>query len=312
MEYKFVKITDNDYKDIQKLKHRSMGYIQPMADIERKFNTSSFGIKNVGFFARDDKDFPAAYYGVFPIRATIDGRDIITAQSGDTMTDPDHRKKGLFTKLAKKTYEYAGENNISFIFGFPNEFSFPGFQRKLNWIFFGNMQEFSLLTKAIPLCELAKKYPNLRGFYKNILNKRIKKYSVDINEESIKDFSFGDNCFCIKRDINFYNYKKGDFKYIVNIDGFKLFIKAETHLYIGDIKPFEKEKTDDFIRALRKLSKIVMSRKVVITINKNHWLFNILKEKIQPKESLPIGFYKYSEDFPFERMIFSMSDSDTF
>ena len=312
MEYRFEKISPEKYKDIQSLKNRSMGYLQDMEDIERKYNTSSFGSRDIGFFARDNQNFPAAYYGVFPIRASYDGKDMIIAQSGDTMTDPDHRKKGLFTKLAKETYDFAGKNGISFVFGFPNEFSYPGFKKKLDWIFFGNMQEFSFQTKAFPLCELAKKFPKIRPFYKFLLNNRISKYKKEISEDNIRKFSFEPNTFCIKKDINFYNYKKGSFKYIVEINGFTLFIKAQTHLYIGDVAKFDTDKTMDFIIALNKLSKIVLSKKVVLTVSKTHWLYELLKNQISPKESLPIGFYKYSNDFPFEKMIISMSDYDTF
>jgi len=312
MEYKEERISENTYGDIQSLKHRSMGYVQDMDDIVRKFDTSSFGSKNIGFFARDINGFPAAYYGVFPMRVVNNGVESVVAQSGDTMTDPDHRKKGLFVYLAKKTYEFAREQGIDFIFGFPNEFSYPGFKKKLDWVFYGNMQEFSIKTSAIPICELAKKYSAIRPLYAKILNRRLSKYIIELNDNNIKGFAHGEEEFFVKKSIEFYQYKSGDFKYLIEIDGFTLFIKVQTHLYIGDVGRFDESKVDLFISTLKKLSKLVYSRKVILTISKSHWLFNILQKRLVVKESLPIGFYKYEKEFPFDKFILSFSDSDTF
>lgn len=312
MEYTIQRISPELYKDLQSLKNRSMGYLQDMSDIKRKFDTSSFGIRDIGFFARDNENFPSAYYGVFPMIVVNNGKDYIVAQSGDTMTDPDHRKKGLFVKLAKNTYEFAGTQGINFIFGFPNEFSYPGFKNKLDWIFFGNMQEFLIKSSVIPLCELAKKYSFLRPIYSIILKNRLAKYIIDINDESIKGFSHGENDFYIKKDLNFFNYKKGENKFLVEINSFKIFFKAQTHLYIGDVAKFEESRIDEFILTLEKLTKIVQSRKLIMALSENHWLYSFMKKRMDSKESLPIGFYKYETDFPFEKLILSMSDYDTF
>lgn len=312
MEYTTQRISPELYTDLQLLKNRSMGYLQDMSDIKRKFDTSCFGIRDIGFFARDKDNNPAAYYGVFPMVVVNNGKDYVIAQSGDTMTDPDHRKKGLFVQLAKEAYDFAGTQGIDFIFGFPNEFSYPGFKNKLDWIFFGNMQEFSIKSSAIPLCELAKKYNFFRPFYSRLLKIRLAKYIVNINSESIKGFSHGKNEFYIKKDLNFFNYKKGENKFLVEINNFKFFFKAQTHLYIGEVAKFEESRIDDFILTLEKLTKLVQSRKLIMALSENHWLYSFMMKKMEPKESLPIGFYKYGNDFPFEKLILSMSDYDTF
>ena len=312
MGYKFIKNSPEKYKDIQQLKKRSMGVYQEMIDIQKKYNTSIFGSRDIGFFAKNEEGFPAAYYGVFPIKASYKGKSIIIAQSGDTMTDPDHRKKGLFTKLAVETYKYANENGISFIFGFPNEFSYPGFKKKLDWKFFGNMYKFELQTNSFPLNEIAKKYPALKSFYRNILEKRISKYKVDLTEDAIKSFEYQNEDFYINRDMAFYKYKEGLDKYLIKINGFTLFIRSDIHLFIGDVSRFEENTLESFIDTIKKLSKITLSRKVIITLSKTHWLYKIIERKIKPEKSLPIGYYIYSEKFPFEKMVLSMADYDTF
>jgi hypothetical protein len=313
MEYKLERITPNGYKNIQKLKHRSMGYVQKLSDIEKKYDTTLFRKKDIGFFAVDENDNPAAYYGVFPMVATYMGNDYYVAQSGDTMTDPNHRQKGLFIKLALKTYELCKAEELSFVFGFPNENSYPGFKNKLSWEFVGNMQEFSFSGSNFPLCEVAKKYPIFSGLYNSLLKIRISKIQLPINQSSIVEFSHRSDQLYIKKDLSFYQYKmRSGGKFIIKLEGFTMFIKANTHLFIGDVGFFERSKTPQFIKTVEKLARLVLSKKALLLLNKNHWLYNYLQAEFEPKESLPIGFYKISQDFPFENVVISMSDYDTF
>ena len=138
-DYNLIQLEDKTYSAIQDLYLRSFGANSSIESIKEKYNTSDFGLKNIGFLAIDNNNDNGAYYGVFPMRMTINNKDYLVAQSGDTMTAPEHRGKGLFIELAKKTYDLAKEKNIQFVFGFPNKNSFPGFQKKLEWKFYGCM-----------------------------------------------------------------------------------------------------------------------------------------------------------------------------
>ena len=72
-----------------------------------------------------------------PVMFRINGVQVPALQSIDTLTDIDHRGKGLFIKLALRLYKEAAASGFALIYGFPNENSAPGFFKKLNWISFG-------------------------------------------------------------------------------------------------------------------------------------------------------------------------------
>ncbi len=74
-----------------------------------------------------------AIYAVFPVRVEVGGRQMIGVQSLDTLTDEAHRGKGLFTKLAARTYGRCEEDGVAFVYGFPNGSSAHGFYEKLGW-----------------------------------------------------------------------------------------------------------------------------------------------------------------------------------
>lgn len=73
-------------------------------------------------------------YALWPTNLIIKGNEIKAAQSLDTMTHPDFRGKGMFTKLANECMRYAKMQNIEVLYGFANSNSLPGFKNNLDWV----------------------------------------------------------------------------------------------------------------------------------------------------------------------------------
>lgn len=310
-DYTFFKLEKEHYSKIQDLYRRSFGMNKTIEEIEKKYNTDSWDYRNLGFLAKDERDDNAAYYGAFPIKMIIDGKEVLVAQSGDTMTAPEHQKKGLFVELAKKTYELAKNEGFAFVFGWPNENSYPGFKKKLDWVFTGNMKDFKINNKVFPLCELSSKYPGINGFYSSFIKRKLNKYQIKMTENELNFFNeipYG----YIKRDKHFFNYKLNPKSFLINYKGFTIFLKLDTHLYIGDVKQFDINKTEDFIKAIKNLSKLLLAKQTIISISENHWLFDILKNKIEFQEGLPIGYSVYNESIELKKIVFSRADFDTF
>ena len=74
-----------------------------------------------------------AIYATMPVITKINGDTRVACQSLDTLTDSNHRGKGLFIKLAQKVYDKAKSQNVAFVYGFPNGKSIHGFSNKLEW-----------------------------------------------------------------------------------------------------------------------------------------------------------------------------------
>src|SRR6266498_2893366 len=92
---------------------------------------------------------PASFYGVIPEIYLVRGQPIKIYQSMDTMTHPKYQKRGLFTKLAKATYDYIleTEGNLTVV-GIPGGNSFHGFVNKIGWKHVHNFRYF-FLHKAV-------------------------------------------------------------------------------------------------------------------------------------------------------------------
>ncbi|QEE25640.1 GNAT family N-acetyltransferase [Rhodanobacter glycinis] len=84
-------------------------------------------------FAVSETGDDAAVYSLFKVRARFEGKEVVACQSLDTLTDKDYRGKGLFSILAASVNERCDAEDVSFIYGFPNDKSGPGFFKKLQW-----------------------------------------------------------------------------------------------------------------------------------------------------------------------------------
>ena len=70
------------------------------------------------------------------------GHQIIAGQSCDTIVRADQRGKKWFIRLAQKNYEFASENDVTAVFGFPNRNSYPGFVKYLDWVRLFNLTHY--------------------------------------------------------------------------------------------------------------------------------------------------------------------------
>jgi GNAT superfamily N-acetyltransferase len=86
----------------------------------------------VGFNAIADGRL-AAHYVCTRARIRFDGRPVPALLSLNTATHPDFQGKGLFTRLAERTYAAGAEEGMALVYGVANANSTPGFLRKLGF-----------------------------------------------------------------------------------------------------------------------------------------------------------------------------------
>lgn len=79
------------------------------------------------------------HYAVTPMEVKVTNKVVNTTFSMTTMTHPNYRGRGIFSLLGEETYREATQRGFKFVYGFPNQNSYLGFIKKLNWKGFGNM-----------------------------------------------------------------------------------------------------------------------------------------------------------------------------
>lgn len=130
--FDFKLVNHDNLNELAEMFSRCFNSMPPQNYFDWKFLQNPAG-KAIGFVAYHEGEV-AGFYGVIPEDFMVGGEKTVIYQSMDTMTHPDYQRQGLFTNLAKKTYEYLIETDGDvFIIGFPGETSHPGFVKKLGW-----------------------------------------------------------------------------------------------------------------------------------------------------------------------------------
>ena len=310
-EYKFERLAKENLKDLEVLYKKAFNETTTLDFLSKKYNTEMFGLSKIGYLAYSSSNEPAAYYGVFPVKVQFENKEILAAQSGDTMTHPNHRGKGLFITLAKMTYELAKSSGIEFVFGFPNQNSYPGFINKLNWKHYSNINHYKIKTGVLPFEKAAKKIGFFNGIYQSLflsrLNKLITK-NIFPNSLTSQLKDYGN----IIHDLNYFDYKTYYQSYTIEINGIKCKIKIDGRLWVGDIEFCTKEKFFEMVAQLILLSKKLYCSTLQFSVFENS-LYDIwLKENYTIHSQNSVGCLDLTKKFDVEKFAYQAFDFDTF
>ena len=118
------------------------------------------------------------HYAIIPMPLILDTCVYSSYLSMTTMVSPTHQGMGLFTNLAKITYEAASDQGVDFVFGFPNNQSAPGFTKKLGWDVLDPDHVVSARKKDILDSNFFREHP-INKLSLNLENKNLRKWRLE-------------------------------------------------------------------------------------------------------------------------------------
>lgn len=160
------------------------------------------------------------HYAVIPMSFIYKQQPLNAVLSMTTMVDPGYRKYGIFVEQANDVYEKATELGYSFVCGFPNRKSAPGFKKRLGWTLEEDLYVAKFTYDELQKVE-QKTYPNSISFNvqdKENLEWRLKKPSQKYftkNNNILKEFD--DNIDVVFNGVDFSNLER-DKKYNLLLD----------------------------------------------------------------------------------------------
>jgi hypothetical protein len=270
--------------------------------LQKKYNTLKFGASYIGFISFSSSGSPVAFYGVIPSVVQVDGKKMLAAQSADTMTHPDHQRQGLFVTLATKTYDLARAEGIQFIYGFPNEASFPGF-KKMGWKFLPDpLQLFAVPVNGWIGTMLSK----LRSPVN--LNSILDALQIPASRLFDRDSSTG-----LVHDEDFIEYKQYNKTWCVDVAGSRLWIKVDRNLKVGMAVPSMNITSRQFLAMVRDLAWRLGCTKIFFITTKGSVLYDFLRTAAKSTPAFPVGFYDLAnQQSSLLKMKFEYVDIDSF
>jgi GNAT superfamily N-acetyltransferase len=181
-ELTFRPLVAADMPQLRELFSASFGMNRSQEYDRWRFIETPYGLAPT--IVADDGERLAGSYTVWPTMLNIGGEIVRGGQSMDTMTHPDYRGKGLFTKLAVACFDQLRNDGYEALYGFPNANSYPGFIKRLNWDHVGDVPHWSRLIT--PLEQKPDPLPVLSRLGTRVVF-RTKASGLRINEEKPDD-----------------------------------------------------------------------------------------------------------------------------
>jgi len=308
-EYVIEKLCETNIADVEKL-HTAVYDTVPARNLFlMKYDTAFTGVKHIGFIAYDQRGQPAAFYCVIPCFIRFKDKIVLSAQSADTMTHPDHRFKGLFVELALRTFQLCETAGIQFVFGFPNQNSLPGFVNKLGWETTERMDCFIIRSVIFPWKKIFYKFPVLKNRLAAYQQGVLKNHAV--NQQGLSNSVFEDGFAGVYRDHHFRKYKTYHQSHVIKLGNALLWVKINSVLLIGDIlvKPGEFE---GMLYRLKSLASKLGIREIHFHASPGTTLHKLFARDYQPIPSFPVIFKSLGEHAALETVKFTSADIDTF
>ncbi len=313
-KYEFVRMSEDLFEDFATLAEDAFGERPSLEERRRLFDTSAWGTDYIGYlvYERETRE-AAAFYGIFPCYVEYEGKRYLAAQSGSTMTHSRHRKKGLFYRAGKKTFELAKAEGIKFVYGFPNPNSYPGLM-KLGWAHDGNLNSYHIFVPTFPLAYLAAKLK-----FREPLYRRWFRFVAGFWRQAYLPFassSKGEGIGTVIRDLPMLAYKpEGDHRVMLRMGDTTVWVNHQRgRVGIGDIDPAEGDK--EFARTLRALkifcflSGSFHLRSYVSPGSRLDTLFQ--NRGYRPRKGIAICHLDLDSGLPLERFQYVYADFDTF
>lgn len=275
---------------------------------QKKYDTASLGHPVIGYLAiHKATRNPAAYYGVFPLKILIDGKTILAAQSGDTMTHPDHRKKGLFTYLAKLCFDECRAKGIALVYGQPNQFSYQGLVHSLHFEHRDDIIRYDLKQKikTFPLAKLFQKagqFPVYLRWAQAQLEKRTQPLPGHFLNPLETDYGK------IWRDSMYLQYKNEPGKLFLKVGPAILWIRLTDVFLVGDFNDYALV-DEAVISELRRIAWRLGYNTIAFYLNKS--LNPPFLGYFEKKESWASCILYLDQNFAGKKLLITAADFDT-
>lgn len=309
MEFAYKRLEEELLVDLQTVFKVTFKKYLSLEYIKRKYDNSLYGGKYLGFLAYNDEGEPIGFHGATFYQIELEGKTYTVAQGGDSMTDPRYQGKGLFTKLGKITQALAAEEGLLFVYGFPNQNSYPGYIKKLDWEFTGKMKCYTIRVTSLPFENVFRNI-GLKKVYEIYASAVINKYaSIDkVLPSTVIENGYGG----VKRDERFYSYKQYSSNQVVDVFGCKVWLKVNGAILVGDIENKPEELKLEVLRVLKKLAFKLGVNKIIFQASPDTHIDQFLSKHYESIETFPIGFYNIKCPFGFDKLRFTYGDLDTF
>lgn len=283
-----------------------------LAWLEKKYACEYDGIGGFSCVAFSKGGQAAASFGILPWPIRFGDRTEIAGQPVDAATHHEHRRRGLFTRLAEMARQVCESAGFSFLFALPHPQggSYPGFVRNLGYTHIDDLVEFRLSIRTLSMERVARRIGPLYRLYERHLQRTLRSY---LPVDSVLDNSLLSEGFAAtRRDRAFHEYKAFAGNRVLAVDGGRVWLKVNRGLFVGDLEASTEPQMESTVRALEGLALRLGVHQIVIHASKDTRFTRFFEARFPPYPSLAVVYQNLRSQIPPGKLRFTLGDHDNF
>lgn len=308
-EYTFERLSRENLSGLDELYTAVYGRRPAAGYFQKKYDTGYTGAAWLGYIAFNRENVIVAYYGVMPCLIRYSGTTILSAQSGDTMTHPGFRYKGMFVELSQITFALCAREGVRLLFGFPNQNSYHGAITKLGWKQTETMECFIVPVRTLPLATLANRFPSLRGLYRRYSRLIIR--GKEVKEREMPNSVLLDGYNGLLRSQRYMQYRMYSDNRVMRIGGAIVWLKMDHDLVVGDVV-LDGADFDVVLASLGRIAGLLGLRRILFQSCPGTSLHRMLAGRFPGTASFPVLFQDLGSGLSPETIKFTFADIDIF
>jgi hypothetical protein len=212
------------------------------------------------------------------------------------------------TKLGEMTNELCSSAGTKFIYALQSENTYHT-TKKLSWRNDETLNCYEMTVLTLPLSSLALKlspFEKIYNIYAKITLSIFKKTESLPNSNNEKQFP------AAIHNTEFFRYKSYSLSRIINVKGYKVWVKTAPGLWVGDMENIPVADLMLVMKKLKLLAFLLGCSEIVFQLNSDSYLNTLFSKYYTPFDSFKIGYLKYDKDFPAEKFKPTFGDLDSF
>jgi hypothetical protein len=308
-KYRFERISEDRIRDIVPVFNALFRKKFTEKYLRKKYNTAYCGLSHVCYMAYDEEGKAVAFYGSLPYRFLYKDREIHIVEACDSLTLPEHQKKGLHFQLANLSYEFMRQHQVLFVFALHSATTFQHTKR-LQWESLEHLHRYHIRPLTLPLNKLLFRMPSLHRNYTRWVKKSWKKY---ISEEGwFENPLHTEGFLSVRYSPEFFQYKQAGGSFLLEICGKKIWVKIEGALLVGAVEYCDLTTFKAMLLQLKHLCRRVGISEILFQISPGTHLDEMLSTFYPALQSWLVGYLNFSSDIPFDALKFNYGDLDSF
>jgi hypothetical protein len=280
--------------------------------LERKYACEAGGLAGFSCVALAEDGTPAAACGVLPWAVRFGDRVEVAAQLVDAATARDHRRRGLFTRLAEVAHGVCEAAGVAFLYAFPHVEgdSYPLFVDRLGYEHVDDLVEHAWPIRTVHVDRATGRSAILRPLYERYLERALR--PLVPAGQSLANSLVADGFAGIDRDAAFHAYKAAfGGSRIVALPGGRVWLKVSRGLLLGDLEARSDADLERTLAALERLGARVGAHRILFQASRDT-RFSFLARRARPERGLAVVYRNLSSSIPAPRLRFTFGDLDNF